>query len=132
MVEAAVAVSSEVDEAQPGYADQVPLASLAAAADHLEANCLADSPVGLVGLELEAHCFDVTDPFRRPEWHELCAVIERVPTLPGGSNVTVEPGGAVELSTPPQNDVVGAVDALAADRAVLRTVFAKEGFGLVL
>jgi glutamate--cysteine ligase len=143
MVDAAMAVGADVDQPQAerglserpsntGYAGQMPLTSLTAAAEHVSANCLADTPLGLVGLELEAHCFDVTDPFRRPEWQELCDVIDGVPALPGGSRVTVEPGGAVELSTPPRRGVVPAVDALAADRAVLRTVFAKAGLGLVL
>jgi len=108
------------------------LASLAEAADHITAGSLADAPVGLVGLELEAHCFDVADPARRPEWPELCDVIASVPDLPGASAVTVEPGGAVELSTPPMRGVLDAVDALRADRAVLRTVFARAGLGLVL
>ena len=69
---------------------------------------------------------------RRPGWQELCDVIECAPDLPGGSRVTVEPGGAVELSTPPMSGVVPAVEALAADRAALRTVFAQAGLGLVL
>ncbi len=124
MAETALAVTPEVD-------DQ-PLDSLTAAADHIRATCLADMPVGLVGLELEAHCFDMADPGRRPAWDELCAVIDSAPDLPGGSRVTVEPGGAVELSTPPASGVVAAIEALAADRAVLRTVFAKAGLGLVL
>jgi glutamate--cysteine ligase len=112
--------------------DHEPLDSLSAAADRIAATCLADTPVGLVGLELEAHCFDVADPFRRPGWDELCELINSTPGLPGRSRVTVEPGGAVELSTPPARGVVAAIDALMADRAVLRTVFAKAGLGLVL
>jgi glutamate--cysteine ligase len=124
MAETTLAVTPEVDDA--------PLSSLAEAADHITSNCLADTPVGLIGLELEAHCFDMADPMRRPGWRELCDVIECVPALPGGSAVTVEPGGAVELSTPPVAGAVAAVDALMADRAVLRTVFARAGLGLVL
>lgn len=124
MAETTFAVTSGVDHE--------PLDSLTSAADHVAATCLADTPVGLVGLELEAHCFDVADPSRRPGWDELCGVIKSVPELPGGSRVTVEPGGAVELSTPPVRGVVAAIDALAADRAVLRTVFAKAGLALVL
>ena len=124
MAETALAVTSEVDHQ--------PLDSLTAAADHITATCLADMPVGLVGLELEAHCFDMADPGRRPGWDELCAVIDSAPDLPGGSRVTVEPGGAVELSTPPASGVVAAIEALTADRAVLRTLFAKAGLGLVL
>jgi glutamate--cysteine ligase len=124
MAETTLAVAPQVDAA--------PLTSLAQAADHIASNCLADTPVELVGLELEAHCFDIADPMRRPGWRELCDVINCVPPLPGGSAVTVEPGGAVELSTPAAAGVVVAVDALMADRAVLRTVFARAGLGLVL
>ena len=52
--------------------------------------------------------------------------------LPGGSLITVEPGGAVELSGPPMDGVCPAITAMAADRAVLRSAFAKAGLGLVL
>ena len=124
MAETTLTVTPQVDDA--------PLTSLAEAADHITSQCLADTPVRLIGLELEAHCFDIAEPMRRPGWRELCDLIECVPTLPGGSAVTVEPGGAVELSTPPAPGVVAAVDALMADRAVLRTVFARAGLGLVL
>ena len=40
--------------------------------------------------------------------------------LPSSSLVTLEPGGQIELSTPPGDDVVSAVAALRADREVLR------------
>jgi glutamate--cysteine ligase len=131
MVGMTFAVTSEMHD-QPDCVEGEPLTTLAAAAGHVESECLVDTPVGLVGLELEAHCIDVSDPNRRPGWDELCAVIESVPELPGRSRVTVEPGGAVELSTPPVHGVVESIGALMADRAVLRTAFAKAGFGLVL
>ena len=122
-------VTSEVDHPQPGYEDGMPLSSLTAAAEHVTANCLADTPIGLVGLELEAHCFDVADPTRRPGWRELCDIIKSASDPPCGSRITVEPGGAVELSTPPVRGVVAAIDALMADRAALRTVFAQGRVG---
>lgn len=124
MAETTLAVTPGVDDA--------PLTSLAEAADYITSNCLADTPVGLVGLELEAHCFDIADPMRRPGWQELCDVIKSSAELPCGSRITVEPGGAVELSTPPLPDVRAAIDTLTTDRAVLRTVFARAGLGLVL
>lgn len=108
------------------------LTSASAAAEHLVAGCLTDGPVGPVGLEIEAHCYDLTDPSRRPGWDELTAVISALPPLPGGSLVTVEPGGAVELSGPPMIDPVTAISAMTSDRAVLRTAFAQAGFGVVL
>ncbi|MBV9089088.1 MAG: ergothioneine biosynthesis glutamate--cysteine ligase EgtA [Mycobacteriaceae bacterium] len=126
------AVASQVDHPPPGYANDAPLTTLGAAADHILANCLADTPVGPVGIELEAHCFDIDDSGRRPDWRELCQTIESLPPLPGGSVITVEPGGAVELSGPPMGGAVAAVDALTADRAVLCQAFAAADLGLVL
>ena len=46
-----------------------------------------------------------------------------------GSPVTLEPGGQIELSTPPADDVVAAVAALRADREVLRRPLREPGFG---
>lgn len=102
------------------------------AAATIAANCLRDGPIGTVGLEVEAHCFDITDPARRPGWDELSDVISAVPALPGGSVITVEPGGAVELSGPPASDAGAAIAGMAADRAVLRRHFTQHGLGLVL
>ncbi|MGW0159962.1 ergothioneine biosynthesis glutamate--cysteine ligase EgtA [Mycobacterium sp. NPDC003323] len=102
------------------------------AAAAIAADCLRDGPIGTVGLEVEAHCFDMTDPMRRPGWDELSDVIAGVPTLPGGSAITVEPGGAVELSGPPVSGVAAAIAGMTADRAVLRRHFADHSLGLVL
>jgi glutamate--cysteine ligase len=126
------AVTSEVDDAHPWQPDTAPLTSAYSAAEHIGQTCLADGPVGRVGLEVEAHCFDLADPMRRPAWAELTDTIADVPPLPGGSVITVEPGGAVELSGPPLTEPVAAIAAMTADRAVLRAAFAQAGFGLVL
>jgi glutamate--cysteine ligase len=108
------------------------LSSAQSAAHHIGEECLRDGPVGQVGLEIEAHCFDLSDPMRRPSWDELTEVIGTVPELPGGSVITVEPGGAVELSGPPFDGAVAAIEAMCADRAVLQEAFARRGLGLVL
>jgi glutamate--cysteine ligase len=121
-----------VDEVHPCHADNAELASAYDTAQHISDTCLADGPVGRVGLEVEAHCFDLADPMRRPDWAELTDTIAGVPPLPGGSAITVEPGGAVELSGPPMDDPVAAIGAMTADRAVLRSAFAQAGLGLVL
>ena len=126
------AMTSEVDDAHPSDADKAELTSAYSAAQHIGESCLADGPVGRVGLEVEAHCFDLADPIRRPDWAELSDAIAGVPPLPGGSAITVEPGGAVELSGPPMDEPVAAIAAMTADRAVLRSAFAEAGLGLVL
>jgi glutamate--cysteine ligase len=108
------------------------LTSSAAAALHIAGKTLADDAGGRVGLELEAHCFDLADPYRRPDWDRIADAIAGVPRLPGGSVVTVEPGGAVELSGPPAGDVLAAIAAMQRDRAVLQDAFGRVGLGLVL
>lgn len=127
MVALAVPVTTDAARLAP-----VEFTSAEHAAAFIEARCLADGPVGQVGLEIEAHCFDLDDPLRRPGWDELSDVIAAVPALPGGSRITVEPGGAVELSGPPADGPSAATAALLADRAVLRAEFERRGLGLVL
>lgn len=104
----------------------------AAAARYVADACLVDGPLGRVGLEVEAHCHDMTVPSRRPRWEEITEVIGSLAPLPGGSRLTVEPGGAIELSGPPLDGVLAAVDAMKADQAEVRTAFADAGLGLVL
>jgi glutamate--cysteine ligase len=126
-------VTSEPGRARSGpAAGERVLASASSAALHIAGASLEHGPIGRVGLELEAHCFDVNDPRRRPGWAELNDVIATVGPLPGGSAVTVEPGGAVELSGPPADGPVAAIAALVADRAALRSTFAEAGLGLAL
>lgn len=108
------------------------LASAEIAAQYLVESCLTDGPTGAVGLEIEAHCYDPAVPTRRPGWDELTTAISALPPLPGGSVVTVEPGGAVELSGPPSGDAATAIAAMRSDRAILRAAFAQAGLGLVL
>ena len=124
----AFAVASQHD---PGCLADGELASASAAAQHIVDTCLTDGPVGRVGLEVEAHCYDPAEPLRRPTWDEITEILQSLPPMPGGSLVTVEPGGAVELSGPPANGVTSAIEAIADDQTVLRKAFAAAGLGLV-
>ncbi len=101
------------------------LSDSAAAARHIVGTALADGPIGRVGLELEAHCIDLAEPRRRPDWARLRAVIDALPALPGRATVTVEPGGAVELSGPPADGPSAAITALLTDHAAVRAAFAR-------
>jgi glutamate--cysteine ligase len=112
-------------------AAQTELADSSAAAQYIADGCLLDAPVRCVGLEVEGHCHDPADPYRRPSWREIADVLEHLPELPAGSAVTVEPGGAVELSGPPAEGTLAAIDAMNRDQAVLRSAFADAGLGLV-
>src|SRR5690349_5083355 len=75
---------------------------------HVAEAALADGPVGRVGLELELHLVDLVHPARRPTWAEARRLAEGIGPLPARSAVTLEPGGQIELSTPPAADVAGA------------------------
>jgi glutamate--cysteine ligase len=123
---------TDLDQGHPTAAGDTALTSANSAALTIGESCLTDGPVGRVGLEIEAHCFDLADPSRRPGWDEITGVIAGIGALPGGSPITVEPGGAVELSGPPFDGALPAITAMAADRAVLRSAFAEAGLGLVL
>lgn len=128
MTRIAATAGSQLDKIDLANAE---LTSSAAVAVHIAEGCLVDGPLGRVGLELEAHCFDPADPLRRPSWDEISDVLEWLSPLPGGSAVTVEPGGAIELSGPPGDGVLPAIDAMTRDQAVLRNALAEAGLGLV-
>jgi glutamate--cysteine ligase len=115
-----------------------PLAATAgavgAAREHVLATALRDDPPlpsgeRRVGLELEFHLVDLAAPARRPRWPEIEQLVAQLPALPNGSSVTVEPGGQLELSTPPGASTAAAVAALQADRAALSGALRARGFG---
>ena len=79
-----------------------------------------------VGLELEWHTYPDGDRTARCRIEHLRAVCGDL-HLPGGSRVTYEPGGQVELSGPPVASVAQACDLLAVDAEVLVAALAGEG-----
>jgi glutamate--cysteine ligase len=94
----------------------------------VDEQCFAPSPSGRVGVEVEwlAVCFADQD---RPVPPEL--VGEAGAELPAGSRLTFEPGGQVELSSPPLRGIGPACAAIAADAAALTDALADRGIGLV-
>ena len=100
-----------------------------AARQHLAETTLRADAGGRVGLELEHHLVDLAHPERRPTWDDVTALVEQLGTMPEGSSVTFEPGGQVELSTPPAASLVDAVAAMRTDVAVLRARLRAAGYG---
>ncbi len=105
--------------------------ALEAARGYVADAALSASPGGRVGLELEFHLVDLAHPEHRPSWPVVQALAADVGPMPAGSSVTLEPGGQIELSTPPGADVLVAVAALRQDRAALSRRLAEEGLGSV-
>jgi ergothioneine biosynthesis glutamate--cysteine ligase EgtA len=110
----------------PVTEERTAVADREAAAAHVAAAALRPGPVGSVGLELEAHLLDLDAPRSRVPWQRIRDLVDALPPLPGGSRVTLEPGGQVELSGPPYPDVAAAVTALRADRDVLAAALAAD------
>jgi glutamate--cysteine ligase len=88
-------------------------------ADWVRESCFVSGDRGRVGVELE--WLPEPPPSTLPAVHA---------ELPFGSVVTFEPGGQVELSTPPFRGTAAACDAAAADAAALQLPLAAEGVHL--
>jgi glutamate--cysteine ligase len=113
-----------------GISDPEVLPDLDAARAHVAATALRSTTPGPVGLELESHLVDLRAPAVRVPWRRVTAAVAALPTLPGNSRVTLEPGGQVEVSGPPLPDVTAAVSALRADTGVVRAGLRASGLGL--
>ncbi|WP_186355731.1 ergothioneine biosynthesis glutamate--cysteine ligase EgtA [Streptomonospora sp. PA3] len=95
--------------------------------DYINGICFKTGPPGRVGAETE---WLVRDPLRPREpvpLARLSALIEQIGPLPGNSAVTYEPGGQLELSSPPLPGPAAAHAALAADIALIRTRLRTAG-----
>lgn len=91
--------------------------------------CFTPTGAGRVGIEYELLVYEAGNRCAYVHPARLEAVLP--PALPGGSRVTFEPGGQVELSGPACDDVAGAVAAMAEDVAVLRAAAASAGLDTV-
>ncbi|GAT69882.1 cysteine ligase [Planomonospora sphaerica] len=95
--------------------------------DHVHGICFKTGPPGLTGIESE---WLVTDP-ARPGEHvplpRLTAAVQAASPLPSGSAVTYEPGGQLELSSPPLPGPAAARRALEADLRHLDPHLAAAG-----
>lgn len=78
-----------------------------------------------IGLECEWPVYDVTNPTLRPDLCVLESIARR--PLPAAGNVTVEPGGQIELSSLPSRTLAGVLDSVARDSEVLHDRLAEWG-----
>jgi glutamate--cysteine ligase len=104
--------------------------TLRKARDHILDHSFAGDGPALVGLEAEWLSVATHDPTAPVPFDQLQPAVEGAGPLPGGSAVTWEPGGQLELSTPPAADVGGACAALAADLAAVRPLVEDAGVDL--
>lgn len=101
---------------------------------HVHGSCFTTGPPHRTGVELEWLVRDGTDPARPVPPERLAAALAPLTApngLPHGSTLTREPGGQVELSSPPAPTLAGCVETAAADMAVLRRALASCGLRLL-
>ena len=99
---------------------------------HVAEVCFATGTPGSVGVELEWLIRDLHAPGRPIPGRvlaEVLAPLARPGALPGGSRLTREPGGQVELSSRPAGSLTDCVTRVAADLAALRLALADAGLG---
>ncbi|QBI53240.1 ergothioneine biosynthesis glutamate--cysteine ligase EgtA [Streptomonospora litoralis] len=98
--------------------------------DYINGICFKTGPPGRVGAETE---WLVRDPLRPREpvpLDRLKPIVDQVGPLPGDSTVTYEPGGQLELSSPPLPGPGAAHAALAADLTLIRDRLHAAGLAL--
>ncbi|WBB68979.1 ergothioneine biosynthesis glutamate--cysteine ligase EgtA [Micromonospora sp. WMMD812] len=113
----------------------------ATAAGHLARICFKTGPPTYTGVELEWTVHDAADPARPVDPGRLRAALGRhspatlTDTSPAdplrhGGAVTLEPGGQVEISTPPRPSVAALIRATEADIAELTGLLRAAGLTL--
>jgi glutamate--cysteine ligase len=117
------------------------LRDLAQAEGYIAGICFKTGPPGLIGIELEWTVHHVDDPGRPLEPAALASALHpHTPStldaqaahlpLPQGTVLTVEPGGQVELSSPPVGSLVALHATVAADLDYLTQLLARAGLCL--
>ncbi|MEV4711418.1 ergothioneine biosynthesis glutamate--cysteine ligase EgtA [Micromonospora sp. NPDC049374] len=122
--------------------DRIPvLRDRAAAARHLARICFKTGPPTLTGVELEWTVHDAVDPVRPVDAARLRTALGPYgpttldPTSPAlrllqGSAITVEPGGQLEISTPPRACVAALIEATQSDVAQATRLLDAAGLTL--
>jgi glutamate--cysteine ligase len=134
----------DVDAAGVGLADPAPdagpsvLRDCADAETYVGSVCFKHGPPRLHGVELEWLLHRPSDPAAPPDVPALVAALgPHTPTslapssparpLPSGSTVTIEPGGQVELASPPLPDLAALLRVVRSDAAALHRMLAAQG-----
>lgn len=128
---------TEQPAAEPGTV----LCEIDQAEGYVASICFKTGPPALVGVELEWTVHHTGDPTRHLDVAVLRDALgpHAPPTLypdtahqplPGGSVITAEPGGQVEISSPPQASLAALHSAVSGDLHYLVDLLARTGLGL--
>jgi glutamate--cysteine ligase len=103
--------------------------------EHCKAVCFKNGPPGTVGAETEWLVVDPRDPSRPippAQWRDLLATagFATGDALPGGSVITAEPGGQLEVSSAPYRYLSALHTALAGDLDIVESALRAGGLAL--
>ncbi|MFJ3334934.1 ergothioneine biosynthesis glutamate--cysteine ligase EgtA [Streptomyces sp. NPDC086766] len=93
--------------------------------------CFKTGPPRTLGVEVEWFIHELRTPQSPLSPERLAAVYTALRTLPLRSALTVEPGGQLELSSPPAASLMECVGTVSADLDAVRAVLAADGLRLV-
>ncbi|MFE0091691.1 ergothioneine biosynthesis glutamate--cysteine ligase EgtA [Streptomyces sp. NPDC058991] len=116
--------------AAPGHGGSTPPLTEDDAEDLLRCICFKTGPPRTVGVELEWLVHDLHLPQLPVDEARLDRAFAGLRSLALGSALTFEPGGQLELSSPPAASLMECIDSTAADLATVRTALARSGLTL--
>ncbi|MEU2779664.1 ergothioneine biosynthesis glutamate--cysteine ligase EgtA [Streptomyces sp. NPDC007162] len=93
--------------------------------------CFKTGPPRTLGVEVEWLVHELRQPQLPVTPERLEAAYAALRTVPLGSALTVEPGGQLELSSPPAASLMECIGTVSADLDAVRTVLAQQDLGLV-
>ncbi|MET9154813.1 ergothioneine biosynthesis glutamate--cysteine ligase EgtA [Streptomyces griseoflavus] len=92
--------------------------------------CFKTGPPRRLGVEVEWLVHELRDPRLPLTSERLTAAYAAVRSVPLRSALTVEPGGQLELSSPPAASLMECVATVSADLDAVRAVLRRDGLGL--
>ena len=93
--------------------------------------CFKTGPPRHLGVEVEWLVHELRAPRLPVTPERLEAAYAALRTVPLRSALTVEPGGQLELSSPPAASLMECIGTVSADLGAVRAVLAEDGLGLV-
>lgn len=112
-------------------AAQDPLRDVESVHGYLRRICFKTGPPSRVGAELEWLVARTGDHRALVPLAELEALLRSAEPFPGSSRPTLEPGGQVELSSAPADDLTGCLSSLSLDVAHLQGLLGSSGLEIV-
>ncbi|MEP7023984.1 MAG: ergothioneine biosynthesis glutamate--cysteine ligase EgtA [Actinomycetota bacterium] len=104
------------------------------AEEHIHGICFKTGPPAAIGVELEwlvCQRDDPVSPVDHQRVTEALADLAAASQLPGSGQLTIEPGGQVEVSSAPAAAIGSCVTSTARDLAAVREAVQSAGFSLV-